>query len=56
MEINKIEVLTLKGQEGGPKVHIQASVHGAEIQGNAVIMSSKNFKERDFKGEFVLIP
>ncbi|MEC8624405.1 MAG: succinylglutamate desuccinylase/aspartoacylase family protein [Bdellovibrionota bacterium] len=52
-----IEVLTIKGQEGGLKVHIQASVHGAEIQGNAVIYELlKILRERDFKGEFVLIP
>ena len=29
---------TLKGAQKGPHVHIQASVHGAELQGNAVIL------------------
>lgn len=52
-----IQVFTIKGQQGGPKVHIQASVHGAEIQGNAVIYELlKVLKDKDFKGEVVLIP
>ena len=45
-----IQVFTIKGREGGPKVHIQASVHGAEIQGNAVIYELlKVLKEKDSK-------
>jgi predicted deacylase len=32
-----IPVFTVKGKIPGPKVYIQANLHGAEIQGNAVI-------------------
>ena len=32
-----VPVYTLTGEENGPEVYIQANMHGAEVQGNAVI-------------------
>ena len=32
-----IPVYRIKGDGTGPKVYIQANMHGAEVQGNAVI-------------------
>ncbi len=44
------------GQEG-PHVHIQASVHGAELQGNAVIFHlMEYFINHPFKGTLTFIP
>ncbi|MBK22565.1 MAG: succinylglutamate desuccinylase [Halobacteriovorax sp.] len=41
----------------GPNVHIQANVHGAELQGNAVIFELMNwFKTNPFKGSISFIP
>ena len=52
-----VQVISLKGEPGGPIVHIQSSVHGAEIQGNAVIFELlKILKNNPFKGEIVFVP
>lgn len=52
-----IKTYTLKGDTPGPHVHIQASVHGAEIQGNAVILKlMEKLKGKDLKGSLTLIP
>lgn len=41
----------------GPKVYIQANVHGAEVQGNAVIYQLMKQLERcDIRGEITLVP
>ena len=41
----------------GPKVYIQSSIHGAEVQGNVVIYHLiQRLKQLPLKGEIVLIP
>lgn len=51
-----IKTFTLKGSEG-PHIHIQASVHGAEIQGNAVILKlMEALKGQEIQGSITLIP
>ena len=42
----KISVFHLQGKEPGPHVHIQASVHGAELQGNLVIFQLLQYFEK----------
>ncbi len=37
-ETLNLKTYTLCGEKPGPHIHIQASVHGAELQGNAVIL------------------
>lgn len=45
------------GKHSGPKVYIQANVHGAEVQGNAVIYQLMKQLERcDILGEITLVP
>lgn len=56
-EILKIKTYTLKGDNPGPHIHIQASVHGAEIQGNAVILKlMERLKDESINGSITLIP
>ncbi|MEX0799528.1 MAG: succinylglutamate desuccinylase/aspartoacylase family protein [Bacteriovoracaceae bacterium] len=60
-ELSTGEVLSVKTytlQNGaGPHVHIQASVHGAEIQGNAVILKlMEALKHQEIQGSITLIP
>lgn len=53
----KITTYTLQGATPGPHVHIQASVHGAEIQGNAVILKlMEALKGQEISGSITLIP
>ena len=41
----------------GPHVHIQASVHGAELQGNAIILRlMEQLKAEDLQGSITFIP
>jgi len=55
-EVLKIKTFTLKNGPG-PHIHIQASVHGAEIQGNAVILKlMEALKHKTIKGSITLIP
>ncbi|NQZ12944.1 MAG: succinylglutamate desuccinylase/aspartoacylase family protein [Algicola sp.] len=52
-----IAVFTVKGSEPGPNVYIQANLHGAEIQGNAVIFELLNrLSELDIRGQITLVP
>jgi predicted deacylase len=52
-----LRAFRIKGKEAGPHVHIQSSVHGAEVQGNAVILKlMEYFCENDFNGSVTLIP
>lgn len=45
------------GQQPGPKVYIQSSIHGAEVQGNVVIYHLINYlKKTPIKGEIILVP
>lgn len=56
-ETLKIKTYTLTGETGGPHIHIQASVHGAEIQGNAVILKlMEALKGQKINGSVTLIP
>ncbi|MBY6188659.1 succinylglutamate desuccinylase/aspartoacylase family protein [Marinobacter hydrocarbonoclasticus] len=53
----RIPVITIKGQEGGPSVYLQANVHGAEIQGNAVLERFLALcRQRPPKGHITLVP
>lgn len=46
-----------KGSEPGPKLYIQSSIHGAEVQGNVVIYHLIQYlKTIDIKGEVILVP
>lgn len=48
---------TIKGEMPGPHIHIQASVHGAELQGNAVIlMLMDHLKSISLQGSITFIP
>jgi len=52
-----ISLFRFQGQEPGPHVHIQANVHGAELQGNAVIYYLMDyFLKNQFKGSVTFIP
>ena len=52
-----IPVYRLKSAIAGPKVYIQANMHGAEVQGNAVIFQLlERLKNVEFKGEITLVP
>ncbi len=45
------------GEQPGPKVYIQSSIHGAEVQGNVVIYQLIQFlKHIPLNGEIVLVP
>lgn len=47
----------ITGKEPGPHVHIQSSVHGAELQGNLVIMElMRQFSRTPIKGSITFIP
>ncbi|ATC93169.1 succinylglutamate desuccinylase/aspartoacylase family protein [Pseudoalteromonas tunicata] len=52
-----IPVYRLKGDGTGPHVYIQANMHGAEVQGNAVIYQLlEQLKQLDLKADFTLVP
>lgn len=52
-----LTVFRLRGEAPGPIVYLQASVHGAEVQGNAVIWEIMSFLGRNsFKGSLTLVP
>jgi len=52
-----IPVFTFTGKKSGAKVYIQANLHGAEVQGNAVIHELMNYLfENEIQGEVVLVP
>ena len=47
-----VPVYTIKGTGNGPSVYIQANIHGAEVQGNAVIYQlMEQFKQLDCYGK-----
>lgn len=55
-EVLKLKTYTIKG-EAGPHIHIQASVHGAELQGNAVILQLMDMlNNTKIKGSITFIP
>ncbi|WP_440874744.1 peptidase M14 [Thalassotalea sp. PLHSN55] len=52
-----VPIYRFKGQQAGPKVYIQSSIHGAEVQGNVVIYHLiEYFKRHAICGEVVLVP
>jgi len=56
-ETLSIKTYNLKGEKPGAHIHIQASVHGAEIQGNAVILKlMEKLKDHNINGSITLIP
>ena len=45
------------GEKPGPKVYIQSSIHGAEVQGNVVIYHLiQRLKQMPICGEVILVP
>lgn len=52
-----IPVYRLTGQGHGPKVYIQANMHGAEVQGNAVIFQLlEKLKQLTLASDITLVP
>jgi predicted deacylase len=52
-----VPVYRIKGPTSGPKVYIQSSIHGAEVQGNVVIYHLLNrLKKLTICGEIILVP
>ena len=52
-----VPVYTFKSNLPGPKVYIQSSIHGAEVQGNIVLYHLlKHLQKSDLKGEITLVP
>lgn len=55
-EVLNLKTYTVKG-ESGPHIHIQASVHGAELQGNAVILQLMELLNSEkINGSITFIP
>jgi predicted deacylase len=51
-----VKTHTISGKPG-PHIHIQASVHGAELQGNAVILKlMEKLKDIDLHGSITFVP
>lgn len=53
-----VAVYRFKGSKPGPKVYIQSSIHGAEVQGNVVIYHLiQHLKQcKELCGEVILVP
>ena len=52
-----VPVYRLKGKQQGPDVYLQANMHGAEVQGNAVIFQLlEQLKTIDLNGSITLVP
>ncbi|CAH9062955.1 hypothetical protein PSECIP111951_02807 [Pseudoalteromonas holothuriae] len=52
-----IPVYRIKGNGTGPKVYIQANMHGAEVQGNAVIYQLlEQLKQQPLTADITLVP
>lgn len=52
-----LTIYRIKGDKLGPHVHIQSSVHGAELQGNLVIMEMLRYLQNNpINGSMTLIP
>lgn len=52
-----VPVYRFKGSQDGPKVYIQSSIHGAEVQGNVVIYHLLQLLQKlPICGEVVLVP
>ena len=52
-----VPVYRIKGSGSGPSVYIQANMHGAEVQGNAVIFQLlEQLKHIELMGDITLVP
>ncbi len=52
-----VPLYKFRGSKPGPKVYIQSSIHGAEVQGNVVIYHLiQTLKQQDICGEITLVP
>ncbi|WP_189406879.1 succinylglutamate desuccinylase/aspartoacylase domain-containing protein [Alteromonas halophila] len=52
-----VPVYHIKGSQPGPRVYIQSSIHGAEVQGNVVIYHLlQQLQDQAICGEIVLVP
>ncbi|MBU2977144.1 succinylglutamate desuccinylase/aspartoacylase family protein [Alteromonas sp. C1M14] len=52
-----VPVYRLQGEQPGPTVYIQSSIHGAEVQGNVVIYQLiQALKTQVIAGEIILVP
>ena len=52
-----VPVYRIKGKQQGPDVYIQANMHGAEVQGNAVIFQLlEQLKTIELNGSITLVP
>lgn len=52
-----VPVYRLTGQQPGPTVYIQSSIHGSEVQGNVVIYQLMQYlKQLQIAGEIILVP
>ncbi|MDO6444806.1 M14 family metallopeptidase [Colwellia sp. 1_MG-2023] len=52
-----VPVYRLKGEGNAPSVYIQANMHGAEVQGNAVIFQLLELlRNTNIKGDITLVP
>lgn len=52
-----VPLYRFKGKAPGPKVYIQSSIHGAEVQGNVVIYHLiQTLKNLQINGEVILVP
>ena len=52
-----VPLYRFKGDKPGPKVYIQSSIHGAEVQGNVVIYHLiQTLKQQQIYGEITLVP
>jgi len=52
-----VPVYQFKGSSDAPRVYIQANMHGAEVQGNAVIFQLlEQLRELDVRGDITLVP
>ena len=53
----QVPIYRFKGKQQGPKVYIQSSIHGAEVQGNVVIYHLLQWLKRlPIRGEIILVP
>lgn len=56
-ETLSIKTFTVTGQKPGPHIHLQASVHGAELQGNAVLLKLMEVLPKyDLQGSITFVP
>lgn len=56
-DVLKLKTFRFRSDEPGPTVCLQASVHGAEVQGQAVLYCLMDYlRNNPFRGEFIITP